>query len=145
MLTGNYYEINILTFGIISPIIIYLYIKSMKEYRLSITKYYDVIIISGNDTIKLRGLMDTGNTLLEPIFKTPVIMINKKYNIKFNKEFLVPMKVVNNESIIRCGRVDKIIIDNKIVDCLLGVVDNNIFKKGVDIILNEYIRERLYD
>lgn len=145
LLTGNNYEVNIVAFMIISPIIIYFYIRSMKEYKLSISKYYDVIIISGTNTYKLVGYMDTGNTLREPILKKPIIMVSEKLDLKFNNIFLVPYKVVNNSSILKCGSVDKVIIDNKIVDCLIGVVDNNVFNRGVDVILNEYIREILYD
>ena len=85
----------------------------MKENKLSISKYYDVIIISGTNTYKLVGYMDTGNTLREPILKKPIIMVSDKLNLRFNNIFLVPYKVVNNSSILKCGSVDKVIIDNK--------------------------------
>lgn len=144
MLTGNYYEVNIITFGIVSPIIIILYIRSMKNYKLSITKYYDVLIISGRDTLKLVGYMDTGNRLKEPILGKPIIMISNKHKLLFNNIYLVPYKVINGTSILKCGSVDNVFVDGKKVDCLVGLVDEEIFK-DVDCILNEYIREILYD
>ena len=141
LITGNYYEVNIITFGIVSPIIIYLYIKSMKEYQISITKYYNVIIISNNDTFKLVGYMDTGNRLRDNIFLKPVILVNKKFKIKYNNTFYVPYKVVGNSSILECGSVDNVFIDGKEVDCLIGLVDNDFH--DADCLLNEYIREIL--
>ena len=51
--------------------------------------------------------------------------------------------MVNNNSIIKCVKVDKVLIDNKEVDVLLGLADENIFQSGIDVILNECVRERL--
>ena len=144
MLTGNYYEVNIITFGIISPVIVYLYIKSMREYQVSITKYYDVLIVSGSYTLKLIGYMDTGNRLKEPIIGKPIIMIRDDIKLLFNNIFLVPYKVINGSSILKCGSVDNVFIDGKNVDCLIGLVDKSSFK-DFDCLLNEYIREKLYD
>lgn len=143
MITGNYYEVNIITFGIISPIIIYFYIRSMKSYKLSINKNYDVIVISGTHTIKMSGYMDTGNRLRDPILHKPVILVNSKHKILFNNIYYVPYNVVGSSSILKCGSVDTILVDGKVVDALIGVVDNNFH--GSDCLLNEYIREILYD
>ena len=144
MITGNYYEVNIITFGLISPVIIYLYIKEMKRYRLSISKYYDVIIVSNGEVFKMLGYMDTGNRLRDPIFKKSVIMVNSKFNIKYNNEFLVPYNVVGGSNILKCGSVDSVVIDGKCVDCLVSVMDKE-FIKDADCLLNDYIREILND
>ncbi len=143
LLTGNAYEINIIALAIISPIIVFLYIKSQREYKLKYTKHHDVIIIDGKETYKLTGYMDTGNTLVDPITKYPVILISKNLVIKSKKKFLVPYKVVNASSLLECVMVNKVIIDNKEVKVLLGQVDNEVFIDGVDVILNENLREIL--
>ena len=84
--------------------------------------------------------MDTGNTLIDPITKLPVIMVNKKINFKSKKIFYVPYKVINNEAILKCVKVDKVFINSKEVKVLLGLIDENVLKNNIDIILNENIR-----
>lgn len=141
LLTGNEYEVNILIMGILSPVIIYLYIKSQRDYKREITKLYNVIIIDGDLAYTLTGYMDTGNTLKDPITKYPVILVSNKLRFKSEKYFYVPYQVVNNKSILKCLKVESVLIDNKKRECLLGLVDDSILRKGVDVILNEYLRE----
>ncbi|MCX4365860.1 MAG: sigma-E processing peptidase SpoIIGA [Bacilli bacterium] len=141
LVTGNEYEVNIFIMGVLSPIIIYLYIRSQREYKREITKLYNVIIIDEDIAYTLTGYMDTGNTLKDPITKYPVILVSNKLRFKSQKYFYVPFQVVNNKSILKCVKVDNVIIDNKRRDVLLGLVDDNILKNGVDVILNEYLRE----
>ena len=142
LLTGSYYRINIITMLIISPIIIYMYIKSFKSYILSINKIYDVILIDQDNVIKVKGYMDTGNTLLEPISKKPVIIINNKYKFKSDKIYYVPCNTINSSNVIKCYKLNTIIINNKIVDVLVSNDNNYNFKK-YDVVLNEYIRENI--
>ena len=78
---NNNYKVNILFLIVLAPIISYLYIKSIKDYKYKLSIMHDVILIDGDNIIKLKGYLDTGNTLVDPIFKYPVIMINDK--IKF--------------------------------------------------------------
>ena len=56
MISGSYYDVNIISLGFISPVIVCLYIKEMKKYRLSISKYYDVIIVNGDKVYKQLNL-----------------------------------------------------------------------------------------
>lgn len=127
--------------GILSPVIIYLYIKSQRDYKREITKLYNVIIIDGDLAYTLTGYMDTGNTLKDPITKYPVILVSNKLRFKSERYFYVPYQVVNNKSILKCLKVESVLIDNKKRECLLGLVDDSILRKGVDVILNEYLRE----
>ena len=141
LIKDNNYKINILSLLILSPIITYLYIKSSLSYKEEITKLYDCVITNKKEVYSFTGYMDTGNTLKDPITKLPVILINKK--LKSNKKYYVPYKVLNNESILECIKVDNVIINNKRVEVLLGNTTNNIFPPGIDIILNELIREEI--
>lgn len=127
--------------GILSPVIIFLYIKSQRDYKREINKIYNVIIIDGDLAYTLTGYMDTGNTLRDPITKYPVILVSNKLRFYSKKYFYVPYQVVNNKSILKCLKVENVIIDNKKRDCLLGLVDDSILKNGIDVILNEYLRE----
>lgn len=141
LVTGDAYKVNIIIMGILSPVIIFLYIKSQRDYKREINKIYNVIIIDGDLAYTLTGYMDTGNTLRDPITKYPVILVSNKLRFYSEKYFYVPYQVVNNKSILKCLKVDNVIIDNKKRDCLLGLVDDSILKNGIDVILNEYLRE----
>lgn len=140
MLTGNAYQVNIIMMIIISPIILGIYLYAMKKYKTDLKKIYDCIIIDKDNTYNLKGFMDTGNTLIDPITKLPVIMINKRISFKSNKIFYVPYKVINGESILKCIKVDKVFINSKEVEVLLGLIDESVLNNHIDIILNENIR-----
>lgn len=143
LITGDEYQVNLILMGILSPIIIALYIKSQRDYKSKINKIYDVIIIDEGNAYTLTGYMDTGNTLKDPITKYPIILVSNERQFKSEKFFYVPYKVVNSESIMKCIKVDKVIVDGIIVNVLVGLVDKNIFSKGIEVILNENIREKI--
>lgn len=143
LLGGDKEIVNVILLAIISPIIIYLYIKSIREYKAKITSMHDVIIIDGDNTYKLNGYLDTGNKLIDPITKYPVIMVSEDLPIKSEKIFYVPYNVVNSSSVLKCVRVDKVIIDNKLVKVLIGLCGREIFNKEVSCILNDSLREMI--
>lgn len=143
LLTGNEYQVNIISMVVISPIIMFLYIKSQKKYKLEYTKHHSVIIIDGNNTYHLTGYMDTGNNLLDPITKLPVIILNKKIEFLSNKYFYVPYHVVGGKNIIKCTMVDKVLIDSKVIKVLIGLNETGIHREDCEIILNEHLREKL--
>lgn len=140
LMTGDEYQVNIIIMGILSPIIIGLYIKSQRAYKLEITKEYHVVIVDGDDAYTCTGYMDTGNTLKDPLTGYPVILIKDTYTFTSKKVFYVPYQVLGNASILSCILVDKVIVDSKEVKVLLGLADKKLFKPGIDCILNEYLR-----
>lgn len=141
LLTGSEYQVNLIAMAIISPIIIFLYVKSQRDYKLKYTKHHSVIIVDGEYAYNLSGYMDTGNTLKDPITKYPVILVNKDLPLVSEKYFYVPYTVINNSSILKCVMPDKVLINTKEVKVLLGLVDNGLLINGVDVVLNEYLRE----
>ncbi len=143
MLGGDTYIANIILLMCVSPFIITLYIKQERIYKSKINCLYDVILVEGNSTYKMNGYLDTGNKLIDPITKLPVLMINKELKINAKKHFLVPYKVINDESILECIKVDKVIIDGMCINVLLGLCEKSIFKDDVDIILNDSLREMI--
>ena len=93
MLTGSAYKVNIVMMIIISPIILGIYIYAMRKYKVDLKKIYDCIIIDKDNTYNLKGYMDTGNNLIDPITNLPVIMVNNKIKvgmvgISFGMEFI---------------------------------------------------------
>ena len=137
----NGISINIIILLIVTPILLYLYIKEMKDYKVNYSKYYKVeIIFKNNKNIILNAFLDTGNNLIDPYKKRPVILVNydaiKKY-ITNEKELLVPYNNINNEGLLRCIKPKKIIINNnEFNNILIGLSFNKIYIDGIECILN---------
>lgn len=137
----NGLSINIIILLIVTPILLYLYIKEMKDYKVNYSKYYKVeIILKNNNNIILNAFLDTGNNLIDPYKKRPVILVNydtiKKYIIN-EKELLVPFNNINSEGLLRCIKPKKIIINNnEFNNILIGLSFNKIYIDGIECILN---------
>ena len=132
---NNGYSINLIILIIISPIIIYLYIKELLKYKKRINTNYDVMIKINKKTINVTGFLDTGNKLIDPYLKRPIILLNKKYiKIKDNKIIYVPFTSLNNDGLLKCIKPEYILINKKkYTNCLIGINDN-LYN---DCILNE--------
>lgn len=138
---NNNLSINFVLMLIISPIIIYLYIKNKKE-EINYKKYYDVQINIDNKKLILNGFLDTGNKL-KSYSGYPIILI-KKNLINFNNKKLIyiPYNTVNNKGILKCIKLNEIKINDKIINknYLIGLIDD-INIDGVNIILNTLLLE----
>lgn len=134
---NNGYSINLIILLIISPLIIYLYIKEFLKFKKKINTTYNVIIKIKNKIINIEAFLDTGNKLIDPYFHRPIILLNKKYiNLKKHKIIYVPFNSLNNNGILKCIIPEYILIDNKKYDkCLIGISENLKY----DCILNERI------
>ena len=136
----NGYSVNFIILIIISPIIIFLYVKELLKYRKNINTNYDVIIKLKNKTININGFLDTGNKLIDPYFKRPIILVNKKYiDLRGKKIIYVPYESLNNNGLLKCIIPEYILVMNKKYEnCLIGISENLKY----DCILNERI---IYD
>lgn len=134
---NNGYNINLIILLIISPLIIYLYIKEFLKFKKKINTTYNIIIKIKNKIINIEAFLDTGNKLIDPYFHRPIILLNKKYiNLKKHKIIYVPFNSLNNNGILKCVIPEYILIDNKKYDkCLIGISENLKY----DCILNERI------
>lgn len=137
--TSNNLKINLFLLIIITPIIIYKYLKTTKNYQITYSNYYDIDIYYNDLCIKGTAFLDTGNNLKDPYFKRPIILINKELINEPVKTFLVPYSVVNNQKgLLEVFSPKKIIINNKkCKKTLLGLSDVNI--NGIKIILNKEV------
>ena len=134
---NNGYSINLILLIIISPIIIWLYISELLSYKKRINTKFDVLIKIKNKKINLIGFLDTGNMLVDPYFKRPIILVNKKYiEPENNKILYVPYTSLNNHGLLKCIVPEYIIVNNnKYNNCLIGISEN----LNYDCILNERI------
>ena len=134
---NNGYSINLITLILASPIILYLYVKEHINYKKKINTKYDVVIKLKNKNINVIGFLDTGNKLIDPYFKRPIVLLNKKYiDLRGKKIIYVPFSSLNNSGLLKCIIPEYILINNKkYKNVLIGISENLKF----DCILNERI------
>jgi len=134
---NNGYSINLIILLIISPIIIFLYVKEFLKLKKKINTTYNVLIKFKNKEIKLEGFLDTGNKLIDPYFKRPIILLNKKYiDLRGKKIIYVPFESLNNNGLLKCVIPEYILVSNKkIKNVIIGISENLKY----DCILNERI------
>ena len=143
----NGFSINIILILILSPIIIYLYIKRQVSYKNDYSnKYLVEITLLNNKKMEIIGLLDSGNNLYDPYSNKPIIIIENTLLKNYHPRYLyVPCITINNSSLIRCFKIKKLVINNKIIhkDVLVGISDNNFKLPGVECLLHEKIMEEI--
>lgn len=142
----NGLSVNFIFLIIISPIILRFYSKQIKELKNKYSNYYKVDIYLNKYIIKTNAYFDTGNNLVDPYLKRPVIILNKKkmiYDINEFKMVLVPYKTITDNGILKCIKADFIDIKGvgKRKNILVGISSEDIKINGVDLILNNKIME----
>jgi len=76
--TYNKISINYIFLVIISPIMLYIYFKQLRETK-NYQSYYEITIHFQNGVSeKLNAFLDTGNKLIDPITKKKIILVNEK-------------------------------------------------------------------
>ena len=135
------FSINVIFLIIISPIIIYIYIKKSKKINRSISDYHKVIIKYKNKIYNLTGYLDTGNKLYDPYKKRCVSILYNK-NIPIDKPFYIPYKTIDTTGVINCVIVDELIIDDKkYFNQVIGISNKKFIMDGIDIIIHSDFKE----
>ena len=139
----NGLSINFILLIILSPIIIYIYIKQCKNLKHTYNNYYKIKINYKNELKKINSFLDTGNRLISPYNKSPVILVNEKIFKNIDDNYIyIPYSTVNNNGILKCIKVDEIIIEGVGIrkNVLVGLT-NSIKIDDVDCILNMKLLE----
>lgn len=137
----NGLSINFLFLIIFSPIIIYLYIRQGLELKNRYANYYKIDVHLNDKTYKLNGFLDTGNNLIDPVSKKPVVVIDEGI-IKGHFNYIyVPYQTITEEGLLKCIPatiyIEKI---KKEKEVLLGFMkQKNI--EGIDCIMNPILVE----
>ena len=133
----NGFSINYIFLIIISPIILYFYIKENKDLKNNYSLYHKLDIYYKGKLIKLNSYLDTGNRLKDPYFNLPIIIINKDFIEDIDNYILVPYSTISNHSMLKCFKVDKILIDGNILkkEVLIGLSPKKIKMEGIDSII----------
>lgn len=127
---------------------------------------YNIEVILNGRKISIKGFMDTGNSLYDPVSKLPVIIANKEklkelfgheWESWFNKSDLwniptdsnvkvsfIPFKSMGGEELLIAFKPDKVVIvsseDRKDVVCLVGLnVKSTRMHPGVDALIHPSI------
>lgn len=137
LLMDTYYNYLVLIIGFM--ITLYLYIKMMKSYQDSYSNYYKVKITIRDQDYDVVGYLDTGNKLI--YHHKPVIILDKKIKYNFEDIIYVPYTSLNNTSILKCLKTDKIIINNHVFkNYLVGLSNKKINIDGINCILNSKMK-----
>ena len=131
---NNGMSINALFLIIVSPIILYFYVKQMKMFKQKIAFSFKTNIYIGRKVLNLNGYLDSGNTLTYK--NRPVILTNIDNNFR-NKKIYIPYIVIGGSGLLECIKVRKVEVIG------LGVFENVYlgFSKdfklaGTDVLLN---------
>ena len=102
-------------------------------------KYKVTIYLNNGKILYLNGLMDTGNTLIEPFNNKKVIIINNK-NIHENF-YYVPFKTIDTSSLLKCFNPKKVFIDGigERNDISVGIINKKFV--GFNCLLNYKLLE----
>ena len=144
----NGLSINVIILIILSPIIIYAYIKQALELKNNYSNYYNIdIYLKNGKIIPATAFLDTGNILEDPYKKRPIILLNKELlTIDYNKDkiLLVPYDSLNNHGLLKCIIPEKIFIQGIGFkkNFLIGISNEKIKLDGIDCILNKKLIER---
>lgn len=144
----NGLSINFIVLIIISPIIIFLYIRQALMLKNNYSSYYDLNIYFKNGKIvNLTAFLDTGNKLVEPITKKPIILVSKNMlkNITLENTFPVSYNSLNNNGIINCivAEVVNVVGLGIKKNVIIGISEDKFHIDGVDCILNTKLMEEL--
>ena len=134
----GYYNYIVLILGFI--VVLYFYIKEIKEYQANYVNYYKVIVYIKNKKYQLTGYLDTGNKLYDS-FKHPVIIVSKNISYQDEDIIYVPYVSLNNNGVIKCIKTNKIIINKKVFNnYLVGLSKDKITIDGVNCILHSKMK-----
>ena len=138
-------SINFIILVLMSPIILYNYVKQGKEKQEKIKYYYGLNLFLKDFKCKLTGYLDTGNVLEDPYFHKPIIIINPNIIPEdlIKKEIYIPVSTVNSHQVMKCFFIDKIEIEGigSKKHVLVGISPEIIYLDGIDVLLQTRILE----
>ena len=134
-----YYNYIVLIGGFIISLIFY--IKMLKKYQTTYHNYYSVEIVIKNKKYLVTGYLDTGNKLYDTYHHRPVVIIDKNIKYELEDVIYVPYLSLNNSSVLKCLKTDKIIINNKeFNNYLVGLSSKKINIDGINCLLHSKMK-----
>lgn len=146
----NGLSINVIILFVLSPIIIYAYIKQGLLLKNQYSNYYNIdIYLKNGNIIPATAFLDTGNHLEDPYKKRPILLLNKNLlEIDYQKDsiLLVPYDALNYHGLLKCIIPDKVFIQGVGFrnNFLVGISNEKIKMEGIDCIMGNRLLERTY-
>ena len=144
----NGLSVNFIVLIILSPIIIYAYVKQGLNLKNNYSNYYNIdIYLATGEVITATSYLDTGNKLEDPYKKRPIILLNKdllKLDYDNHRLLLVPYDTLNNHGLLKCIVPKSIYIQGIGFrnNFLIGISNEEILIDGVDCILSPKLLEK---
>jgi len=143
----NEFAINFLVLIIISPVILYIYVRSQKKLKSQYQHYYKLLItFKNNQKICLNAFLDTGNKLMDPITGKAIILVEKEHlkDLKIHRPIYVPYNSLNHHGLLKCIAPKSIEIEGVTSkNYLIGISEEKFHIDGIDCILNSKCLEDL--
>lgn len=132
---------NYILLIIVTPIVLYIYKKQIKKIDNYYNETYSVTIIFKNKEYKFNAYLDTGNKLYDQYKRRPISLIySTRIKYSYDDLILVPIETANYKSILKCIKVDKIIVNNKTIKNAIVGLSNEKFKiQDINMILHKDI------
>lgn len=131
------FSINYVLLILLSPFVLYFYIKQNKKQRNIYNNIYDVCIIFRGCEYNYKGFLDSGNNLVDPYTHKPIIII---YDKSLSGNILVPISGIDGSRMMRCFKA-KVFINDIKVNCLVGLSSQKINIDGVNCLINNRLGE----
>lgn len=135
----NGFSINFILLIILSPIILYFYIKQDRELKVIKNYYYQVEIHYKKIKREYCAYLDTGNKLYDPYFHKPVILLYDSNFPKIDNPIYIPYQTLEHSGLLECMKVDKIILDDgRIINKpLVALSKDKLRIEGVNVLLHK--------
>ncbi len=140
----NGISMNVCLLLILSPVILYFYLKQLKQLKVNYASYYQVSFTWQEKKYHMTAFLDTGNQIQDPYMKRPVLLISPNVlKNKIQSPIYIPYHAVGKDGMLSCFLLDCIHIegvgDRKKV--LVGILDDKIRMDGIEMILGTKILE----
>jgi len=141
-------SVNVIVLIVMSPVILYAYVKQGLELKNHYSNYYQIdIYLKSGEVIPVTAFLDTGNHLEDPYQRRPIILLNQELvDVDYQKYpfVLVPYEALNFHGLLKCIVPDKVFIQGIGFrdHFLVGLSNEEIRIDGVDCILNQRLIER---
>ena len=144
----NGLSVNVVVLIVCSPIILYCYVKQGLLLKNYYSHCYSVdIYMKSGEVICATAFLDTGNQLVDPYKKRPILLLNQDlFQIDYEKHsvLLVPYEALNYHGLLKCVVPEKIFIQGVGFrdQFLVGISNEEIKMDGVDCIMGGNLLER---
>ena len=142
LMDKEYYNYFVIIIGFI--IVCFLYVKQTRKFKDNYSNYYQVKMFLKGKEINLTGYLDTGNKLYDNYKHRPVILIDQKLKYHLEDIIYVSYRSLNEEKVLKCLKVDKIIINNHVfTNYLVGLSNQNFQIDGINCLLHSKMKGKI--